>query len=289
MGDAIYVRPAIRDAAAQREVYLETPWPELYSDLKVKFVRGEKGLRLQMRNVVRQSSSLWVTPPPGIESVALGYGPIELQDADVFSAMARKMPMPMRSEPTWDLPDLGECPIDSGGAPLALIRPVLRRLEWDNVARNPLPQYVADIAGDLKSRGYATLVVCDLQVDREILAAGIMPPNNLALTRGELSTQQLLATIRDASVVVGGVGWIVPAAVALGTPTFVILGGNGGMNAPSILLHPRMRADLVGFASPPRLCMCIDMRHECDKRIPNLSAQWRRWARSSGLPFYSGG
>src|SRR5215472_8747709 len=117
LGDAIYVRPLIRDAAQQREVFLETPWPELYSDLPVQFVLGHKGLRLQWRNVQRQDASRWVTPPSGIDQVALGYGPIELETRNVFTSMSYKMPMPMVSEPVWDLPNLGESPVDSGGAP----------------------------------------------------------------------------------------------------------------------------------------------------------------------------
>jgi hypothetical protein len=279
LGDAIYIRPAIADAAQQRPIFLETPWPELYDDLPLQFVRGEKGLRLQMRNVWRQSATRWVDPPPLIEKVALGYGPIELETASVFEAMAIKMPMPMRRPPVWSLPALGDCPLDPGGAPLALIRPVMRRLEWDNEARNPLPQYVADIAGDLKDRGFAVVVVCDIQTDRELLAAGVMPPCNLALTHGELSVRQLLATVRDAAVVVGGVGWIVPAAIALGTPTFVVLGGNGGMNAPEVLIDRRMNASRLGFAVPEEFCRCMDMRHQCSKSIPDLMAQWRRWQR----------
>jgi len=281
LGDAIYVRPLIRDAALQRSIYLETPWPELYADLNVHFVRGEKGLRLQMRNVLAQDDGIWVKPPPLIETVALGYGPLELQESDVFGAMASKMPMKMVSKPVWDLPDMGASPVDPGDAPLAFIRPALRRLEWDNLARNPLPQYVSLASKDLKSRGYATLVVCDLRVDRELLDNGIMPDCNLALTKGELSVRQLLATVRDAAVVVGPVGWILPACVALGTPCFIILGGNGGMNAPERLLRPAMKAAHVGFAMPKEFCRCMDMRHECRKEIPDLEMQWQRWRRRS--------
>jgi hypothetical protein len=280
LGDAIYIRPTIADAAAWRTIYLETPWPELYEDLPLYFVKGEKGLRLQMRNVWRQQPTRWVVPPPGIESVALGYGPIELGTRNVFEAMAYKMPMPMRRAPVWDLPDMGECPVDSGGAPLALIRPVMRRLEWDNEARNPRPQYVAEIAGDLKARGYAVLVVCDIQVDRELLAEGVMPPHNLALTHGEMNTRQLLATMRDAAIVVGGVGWIIPAAVALRRPTFCVLGGNLGMNHPDVLLDPRMPREHIGFAMPDEPCHCFDMRHQCQKHISSLMPQWRRFLRT---------
>jgi hypothetical protein len=281
LGDAIYIRPVIADAARQRPVYLETPWPELYDDIEgIQFVRGEKGLRLQMRNMWRQPASRWVEAPRGIEEVALGYGPIELETHSVFEAMAVKMPMAMAEPPVWTLPALGESPFDPGDAPLAIIRPVMRRLEWDNEARNPVPQYVADIAQDLKDRGFAVVVICDIQVDREILAEGVMPPCNLALTHGELSVRQLLAAVRDAAVVVGGVGWIVPAAVATGTPTFIVLGGNGGMNAPDVLLDRRMSAKRIGFAMPEDFCRCMDMHHQCTKSIPDLPDQWTRWRRS---------
>jgi hypothetical protein len=244
----------------------------------VKFVLGNKALRLQWRNVQRQPAGTWVQPPPGIEKVALGYGPLELAEGNVFQAMARKMPMPMRSKPVWDLPDMGESPVDSGDAPLAFVRPVMRRVEWDNEARNPKPEYVAWVSGELKRSGFATLVVCDIQVDRELLASGIMPPHNVALTKGELSVRQLLATVRDAAVVVGPVGWIVPACVALGTPCFVVLGGNLGMNAPGVLIDHRMKSDHIGFAMPEEACIgCMDMHHDCAKQIPNLAAQWQRW------------
>ena len=68
-------------------------------------------------------------------------------------------------------------------------------------------------------------------------------------------------------------------AIALGTPTFVVLGGNGGMNAPDRLIDRRMDASMLGFAMPDRFCRCMDMRHTCDKTNSNLMAQWRRFSR----------
>jgi hypothetical protein len=194
----------------------------------------------------------------------------------VFAAMERKLPL--HREPVWDLPDLGPSPIRSE-APIALIRPVLRRTEWDNAARNPLPEYVSMIASDLKQRGFAVIVICDLTMGREWLVDNVMPPHNLAMTNGEMTPRQLLAVMRDAAVVVGGVGWIVPAAVALGTPTFVVLGGNGGMNAPDKVLDPRMPSAHIGFATPKEYCRCLDMHHDCKKAIPDIEAQWSAWRR----------
>ena len=240
-------------------------------------MRSDRVLRTQNKNIALQPGDRWVVPPDGLPTVALGYGHLEM-DRGVFVAMERKLPM--LADPVWTLPDMGECPIDTGGAPLALIRPVVRRVEWDNQARNPLPEYVCQIAGDLKRRGFVVLVLADLKHKVEWIE-GQMPPHNIAFTRGEFTVRQLMATVRDAAVVVGGVGWIVPAAIALGTPAFVVLGGNGAMNAPEKLIDRRMDGSKVGFASPEVLCRCFDMRHPCEKRIPDLHKQWRRWAVSS--------
>jgi hypothetical protein len=289
LGDSIYVRPLIAAAALKRDLYVETPWPEFYADLTITPQYGTRMLRTQMRSVIRQPHEIWGQPPPGgTPIVALGYGPEELRRGDVYTAMADKLaPYCVARAPNWDLPEMGESPIDTEGAPLAVIRPVTRRLEWDNAARNPLPEYISWIAGDLMERGYAVAVVCDLHVGEEWLL-GEMPPHHVAFTNGEMTTSQLLATVRDAAVVVGGVGWIVPAGIALQTPTFVVLGGNGGMNRPAALLNKKMRTDRIGFASPPLQCMCIDMEHVCDKTISDLPEQWSSWARSTGLPSFDG-
>jgi hypothetical protein len=283
MGDAIYSRPFVAGTAARREVYLETPWPEFYTDLPVRLVRGQRQLRTQMRNLARTQINQWFRPPEPVETVALGYGAQELVRSNVASIMERKLP-PIGMEPIWDLPDMGKCPFDTGSAPLAIVRPVMRRIEWDNEARNPLPEYVNEIAGDLKRRGFAVVVICDIKHGYEWVDGGTLPPHNLALTKGELSVRQLMACVRDAAVVVGPVGWIVPAAVALQTPTFIVLGGNLGMNAPERLLDPRMFAERIGFAMPEKGCVCTDMRHRCDKRIPDLGHQWSRWIRKARLP-----
>jgi hypothetical protein len=287
LGDACYSRPFIAAQTAEREVYLETPWPELYDDLPVRFVRGRRQLRTQMRNIARQHSRQWfMPPPPEVEMVALGYGAQELVRSNVAKIMERKLPHIVSTPPVWDLPDMGPCPFDTGDAPLAIIRPVMRRVEWDNEARNPIPQYVNEIAGDLKRSGFAVVVICDIKEGYEWVD-GPLPPHNLALTRGELSVRQLLASIRDAAVVVGPVGFIVPVAVALQTPTFVVLGGNLGMNAPERLLDPRMKTKRIGFAMPERACVCTDMRHRCTKLIPDCGQQWRRWTRKIRLGFPS--
>jgi hypothetical protein len=275
LGDAIFVRPVIRDAANRHDLFVETPWPELYEDVALRFLKPERGGRMQMANVRRQPAHRWSRPPmSSTPTVFLYYSAEAFSQGNVYQAMACKMPeVPV---PVWDLPDMGPSPFDADETPLVLVRPAVVRQDWPNPSRNPKPEYINEIAGDLKARGYAVVVVCDLSADQEWIV-GEMPPHNLALTHGELSLRQLLAAVQGAALVLGGVGWIVPAAVATQTPTYVVLGGNGGANAPEKILDDRMKTSNIGFAFPENLCRCSDTVHDCPKDIPDLSKQWNTW------------
>jgi hypothetical protein len=153
------------------------------------------------------------------------------------------------------------------------VRPVTVRAEWLNIARNPRPEYVAHVAAELM-RTHRVISVADLEDGKEWLD-GEAPPAHVQNHRGELDMEALLRLVASADVVVGGVGWIVPACIATNTPLFCILGGQGGHNAPSKITDPRMRLSHVRFAEPDHFCHCTDMRHGgCDKRITGFAEQW---------------
>ena len=64
LGDNCYSRPFVRAATARYQVWLDTPWPELYQDLDLRFVRGTRKLRTQLANMARQPADRWSRPPP---------------------------------------------------------------------------------------------------------------------------------------------------------------------------------------------------------------------------------
>jgi hypothetical protein len=275
LGDSIYQRPFIKAAASRGPVWVRTPWPELYEDLDVRFVRSGTTLRTQRLNEQRQSAARWSTPPSSCRVVTVGYGTESFRAGSILDAMERQLPLgghPL----VMDLPDMGASPVGSA-KPIALVRPVTVRSEWRNEARNPLPEYVAEIAADLK-RTHHVVVVAHLAQGQEW--ALDIPPHHQAFLRGELTTRKLLALVSAADVVVGGVGWIVPAAIAAKAPAFIIRGGQGGHNAPAKITDPRLDLSRLGWAVPDRPCHCESMRHGCDKRISDLSEQWRRWRTS---------
>lgn len=276
LGDNIFQRPFVRAAAAVREVYLETPWPQLYADLPVKPVRTATRLRTQRKNEDAQGAATWSAPPRAgaCDVVRLGYGHTALRQGSIVNALERSLPLG-RTPFAFDLPDLGPRAFLGPGRPprpIAVIRPATVRQEWRNEARNPRPEYLRTIARWLAPTHHR-VVVADLAAGEEWLD-GELPEHDEAYLAGELDVLELLALVRDADLVVGGVGWIVPAAIALKTRAFVVLGGQGGHNAPEKITDPRMDLRRIGWARPKPYCRCENMRHRCVKVIPDLAAQW---------------
>lgn len=272
LGDNCYSRPFVRSLARNHSIWLETPWPELYADLDIKFVRGARRLRTQLKNIERQPRDRWSRPPPGTREIAISYSGAS---TIVHGLQLR---FGVNFEPKlFDLPDMGPSPFSSD-RPIAVVRPVTVRSEWYNHARNPRPEYLFEIVNELK-KTHTIVSVADLEPGFEWLV-GRLSPADKYFVNGELSIRSLLALVRDADIVLGGVGWIVPAGLALKVKTFVILGGNGGHSSPAKITDPRFDLSRLGFAYPDKYCQCTNMLHDCTKEMADPLGQFSRWRES---------
>lgn len=278
LGDNIFQRPFVRAAAAQYEVWLETPWPELYADLDIRFVRRERKLRTQQKNMARQGADRWSRPLP-MREMTVSYAS-HLAATSVIRGMEHRWSnFRVGFDPAlFDLPDMGPAPVQFD-RPIAVVRPVTVRSEWRNEARNPRPEYVAAIAAELMAT-HTVVAIADLAPGHEWVV-GEPPPAHRYFVHGELSVCELLALVRDADIVIGGGGWIVPAALALKVNTFIVLGGHGAHNAPEKITDPRLDLSRIGFAYPEHFCQCTNMLHDCDKVIADPVGQFYRWWGSS--------
>jgi len=279
LGDCIYSRAFIKALARTRTVvYVTTPWPQLLADIdNVRFVHSPTGLRTQAKNVARQPATLWATPPRGLRPIAVSYGHAALRSGSIVAAMRQCFGV---DPDPWDLPAFAP-PVIATTKPIAVVRPATLRTEWSNPARNPRAEYVAYAAHDLM-RDYHVVSVADLVAGVEWLD-GDEPPAHTQFHAGELSATQLLGLIQSARIVVGGVGFVVPACIAASTPLFCVLGGHGGHNHPEKITDPRMDLRHVGFATPDRYCPCENPGHGCNKTITDFGAQWQRYRDTQGL------
>lgn len=271
LGDSIYQRPYVRWLAGRHDVYLANSWPQLYADLPVRFVRHPLRLRTQEKNVRALPPDTWSEPPPRTPRSYLGY---ELSDPrdNVFTDMDRHTGR--RGPIELDLPPLPPCPVESD-RPIAVVRPVTERGEWLNQARNCDPRYVAEAAQILAAEGFHVVSVADLQRGIEMLR-GPAPYADTVLHRGELAVDELMALVAGAAVVVGPIGWILPACLATRTPCVLVGGGHGKYNRPERLTDPRLDLRRVRWIMPRPQCMCADMRHRCHKRIAGFAPRLGR-------------
>lgn len=274
LGDNIYQRAFIREIAER--VYLRTSWPQIYSDLpNVRPVKTNIRLRTQAKNVARQIDSVW-HQAPALPVKRIKYNNASFKKGSILDAMRNcfgNVKPKVFDLPVFDGPEIFK--------PYAVIRPVSVRMEWCNIARNPEPEYIYRAAEILKSRGFLIVSVADLQDDAEL--TDMLPPCDLAYNHGELFFDQLIGLVRNASLVVGGVGWIVPAAIAAGVPLITILGGHGAHNAPEKITGPPMDLSKTRWIYPDNFCRCSNMLHLCDKEIHSfeykfeeaLAALWK--------------
>lgn len=281
LGDNIYQRPFVRAENERRLVYLETPWPQLYADLPNVFpVKVGTTLRTQAKNQAAQPETMWHPPPYAADKVAIGYGTAALRKQSIIRAM--ESVLPLRGAPfIFDLPPTGPSPFADIG-PYVVVRPVTLRREWLNRARNPDHSAVFKVCQWLQDAGLFVVLVADLKAGEEE-AVGPLPPCDAAFLAGELDVTALMALVRGASAVVGGVGWIVPMAIAAGTPLFVIQGGQLAHNGPEKITDRRMNLSRVGWARPRYPCDCERMNHTCRKDPANLRGDFDEWMARAGL------
>jgi len=286
LGDTIFFRPFIRSATTRYKVWLATAWPELFTDLPVKFSKPRENRRTQNKNIQRQPSRIWCSPPTRSRShsrsrVKLMYnGDTIKQHGSIIKAIEHSLPL-ADGNFVFDLPDMGPSPV-SVDKPIALVRPVTARREWFNPARNPDPTYIYEVAAALMTTHHV-VAVADIEEGEEWIV-GKPPPCHQSFYGGELTVKPLLALLQHADVCVGGVGWIVPASIALKVPNvFIIGGGQGAYNSPEVVTDPRMNLSGIQFCMPTNYCRCNEREHDCDKRIEGFIDQWNAFYQARTL------
>lgn len=266
LGDNIFHRAFVKSMTLIYDVYLKTPFMEVYGGLPVKFVKQSSTLRTQAKNIAK-SDVKYHELPPNTPTIQPRYTGEHLRRMSMVDSLALAYHL---APSTFDLPKYTSK--ITSDKPICVVRPATIRKEWNAASRNPDPRYIAQVVEWLRETHYI-VSVADLQEGAEV-ALQPLPYADLTLHEGELSTKELLGLIRKADIVVGGVGFIVSACVAYKTRLFCILGGNGMYNSPEKITHPSMDLSQVYFARPDNLCPCNSAQHQCDKRITDLEGKF---------------
>lgn len=264
LGDNIYQRAFLKSLAKSGDVWLDTPWPELYCDLpNVHPVKPHTRLRTQAKNL-NNSDVEWSKPPSG-HSTKISY-----QDDGILRGMRRSFGVDCS---TFDLPKF-DSPISGD---YVVVRPATVRKEWAASSRNPRPEYLLECTEEVLRMGLPVISIADL-ADGAEWAVEPLPKATEKFHLGELNIKQLLGLVANAKLVIGGIGWMLPAAIAYKTPGWFVFGGFGRYNNPNVLMDPsRMDISNIGYALPDNFCKCGDGNHNCDKRISNHAEKFTKW------------
>lgn len=260
LGDNIYQRAVVR--ALPGIHYLRTPWPQLYADLpNIKCVRPTTRLRTQAKNASRGYS--WATPPAHVAPRRANY---VQHRGTMLEGLCQAFGVRLPAV-TFDLPAF---PSPMGhGKKYVVVRPATVRAEWRADSRNPRSEYLDAAARAASASGYMVVSVADLADGQEWLD-GPEPFADVRWHRGELDLEQLLGLVRSASGVIGGVGWLVPAALAYRRHMLLLYGGWGFHNGPARIFDPRLDTSRIQQITPDSFCMCSSSQHACNKTISDL-------------------
>jgi len=262
LGDAVWMRPFVRQAAKQWSVYVDTSWPELYADLPARVVRRMGGLRLQRHHGDKHPAETWAKLPVA-RPVNLRYRWSQLNRRSMLADMeelSRIRPTPL----TLDLPLLPESPVSGR---YAVIRPPAARLDYPGPAREPLGEYIHTAAETVRE----SLPLVSLGA----FVPGLEEPTcsvpaDIRFEHGELSLLQALAVVANADLVVTSPGWMIPVGLAAGVRVIVIAGGCGGRNNPEAIVDRRIPSR-VTWILPDEYCRCRNRLHDCPKTITNFA------------------
>lgn len=274
LGDNLHQRSIIMAYLAKgREVWLETPWPQVYHDLvgpNLKLVDKGSSLRTQAKNARANRAAFTRQRPPGsVDVLRQNYPPALVRsEGSVLAAMSKvagvpvgdfRLPVPRAWREKADAwirkwkPD----------KPLMIYRPLVERTEWGGCkARNPDHLAYGDLASQ-QAENFFVVSVADLHPRREWLADENGLEGDAVCHAGELDFETLAALTEMASLVFTSPGFAAVLGQAVGTPTVVVSGGyeDGTSFSAGAALTPTLAI------APIDACNCFRHDHDCPKEI----------------------
>lgn len=267
LGDCLHQRAIVRQLMNHDEVWLETPWPQVYHDMPALHLMSKgSSLRTQAKNAARNAQLFNArTAPAGSRHLKVWYAPqVVRQCGSVLGAMAAtcgvavddfSLPVPA----DWLQESEQHVKTDK---PILFYRPLVERKEWGGCAsRNPDHAAYAEILARVRP-GFHVVSIADLEDGKEWLA-GKGGDADSVLHAGELTFEAMAGLMKRAALALTAPGFATVLAQAVGTRSITVFGGYE--DARSFSAGAQLTPSL--FIEPEKPCACFSHRHACDKRI----------------------
>ena len=271
-GDNFYQRPIIKDLAKDyKKVFLRTAFPEVYWDIpNVEFIYPkDMPLRTQRKHMEALEKTVWSSLPKKYDSVRWDQlGPasqkkiqtkyIELENRKDFD-----FSFPVKNEWIEEARNL-KASLDLGNKKLCIVRRPTNRKEWNCPARNPKPEYYQAIIDEYKDE-YFFLGLADCEKGIEWFDGKISGLDK-EFNKGEIPLSTILGLLKIADMTICYPSFFMIAAIAIRGKCFCIFGGAA---EPFHVIRKGFNLNNFSFVAPEPFCNCMNMKHKCNKEIPN--------------------
>ena len=241
LGDNLHIRSVVRELMRDNELWLRTPWPQIFHDFEgLHLLRLEPTLRVMADNQNRcarlypsvvdsvQRIPGFGAPPPYAKEIGIAYPPADVKKyGSVLGAMSAfcnvplgdfRMPVPEE----W-INQARALPID-WTRPLAIYRPLVERIESRGYAvRNPDHAAYHELISAIRDR-YFVVSIASLSPRNE-WTVGPQITADLEFHEGELWLETIIGLTRLAHLVFSAPGFMAILAQAVGTPAVTVFGG----------------------------------------------------------------
>jgi ADP-heptose:LPS heptosyltransferase len=272
MGDNLHQRAILRQLVAKNDVWLKTPWPQIYHDMPdLHLAPSRSRLRTQSGNE-EHAAYLYdtETAPANARFIGCKYSPESVRRiGSVLGAMSESCKVPVGD---FRMPVLDEWRASAAkllpkDRPTLAYRPLVARREWGgHTCRNPDADAYNRLLSAISGAFYV-VSVADLK-PREEWMVSLPIKADAEYHAGELDFETLAGLFSLASLVFSAPGFAVVLAQAVGTPAITVFGG-----------YEDSRSFSAGSKFTPWLpiepvnpCACWSHSHSCDKRIDTDSA-----------------
>ncbi|MFA4991501.1 MAG: hypothetical protein WC569_02860, partial [Candidatus Omnitrophota bacterium] len=267
LGDNIYERPFIIEATRlYDEVYLYTPFPELYHNLpRIHFCKPITKLRTQIKNINKYPDDFWETPEGMKKNLRFDYhrGRME-KDWSIIESFNRVIPIEkldfsMPLDPSWLNTARKVTNSIKTEKKICLLNQPSLRAEWMNTARNPKTEYFQMLVDKYRDE-YFFISIGDNKEGVEWHAGEDIKDIDLRFDTGELDIFTIFGLVALSDMVICYPSFLLPLSLAIKARCFCIYGGSV---KNSILTDPRMDLGNYSYVEPSPFCNCLLERHGC--------------------------
>ena len=270
-GDNLFLRPLLLEEAKTKEVYVQTPYPELFLNTNVVPIKPGAFL-YDFANRAMDSAHGYGNKPQDGKFIRPHYSVQDLKDYRTlsysFSRGFNNKVMDTRLTVTKEQLLLGAELLSDVSGPVMLIKIPSYRHDWMCESRTPKTQYMIECIKMARERDLKIVSLQDYTLGDRLgepeLEKEWLPLCD-KLLHGKLSINQLVGLFSLSDCVLTYPNFLLPLAIYLDKPVFCIYGGSVH---PATIIDPRIAPSHYSYVAPKPFCHCVESHHDCNKEIP---------------------